>query len=58
MINYHEILRLLDLGYTQRGISRNLHCSRDTVRVVHYLWNRPDRNEAILEEHGISVVID
>ena len=23
-----------------------------------YLWNRLDRIEAILEEHGISVVID
>ena len=37
MINYREILRLLDLGYTQREISRSLHCSRDTIRDVHYL---------------------
>ena len=37
MINYREILRLLDLGYTQREVSRSLHCSRNTVRDVLYL---------------------
>ena len=37
MINYREIRRLLDLGHTQREISRCLHFSRDTIRDVHYL---------------------
>ena len=37
MVNYREILRLLDLGYTQREVSRSLHCSRNTVRDVLYL---------------------
>ena len=37
MINYREILRLLDLGYTQREIARSLHCSRNTVRDILYL---------------------
>ena len=37
MINYREILRLLDLGYTQRDIARSIHCSRNTVRDVQYL---------------------
>lgn len=37
MVNYREILRLLDLGYTQRDIARSIHCSRNTVRDVQYL---------------------
>lgn len=37
MIDYREILRLLSLGYTQREISRSLHCSRNTVRDVWYM---------------------
>ena len=37
MVNYREILRLLDLEYTQRDIARSIHCSRNTVRDVQYL---------------------
>ena len=37
MINYREILRLLNLGYTQREIARSLHCSRNTVRDTLYM---------------------
>lgn len=37
MVNYREILRLTDLGYTQRDISRSIRCSRNTVRDVQYL---------------------
>ena len=37
MVNYREILKLLDLGYTQRDIARSIHCSRNTVRDVQYL---------------------
>ena len=37
MVNYREILRYIHLGYTQREIARSLHCSRNTVRDVHYM---------------------
>ena len=37
MVTYREILRLLDLGYTQRDIARSIHCSCNTVRDVQYL---------------------
>ena len=37
MIDYREILRLLDLGYSQREIARSLHCSRNTVRDTLYM---------------------
>lgn len=37
MVNYREILRLLELGYTQRDIARSIHCSCNTVRDVQYL---------------------
>ena len=37
MIDYREILRLLDVGYSQREIARSLHCSRNTVRDTLYM---------------------
>ena len=40
MINYREILRLINLEYTQREIARSLHCSRNTVRDVLYISKR------------------
>lgn len=37
MVNYHEILRLRNFGYTKRQIASCLHCSRNTISEIYEL---------------------
>ena len=48
----------VDYLVLQESLQEAQETCRQLLDENRYLWNRLDRIEAILEEHGISVVID
>ena len=48
----------VDYMVLQETLQETQETCRQLLDENRYLWNRLDRIEAILEEHGISVVID
>ena len=48
----------VDYMVLQETLQETQETCRQLLDETRYLWTRLDRIEAILEEHGISVVID
>ena len=66
MVNYREVLRLNNLGYTQRQIATSIQSSRDTISAVCKLaeqhgleWPLPDElsNQAIQDITKVTMRI-
>lgn len=57
MIDYLEILRLNNLGYSQRTIETTAHCSRHTVREVLAEMDK-HMMKVIVEDDGVGMPPD